>query len=232
MARLAELESFYASKAWRDFRLALIAERSKERGLFCEHCHKPIINTSDCHAHHKIELTLENYKDATIALNPDNIMLVHKDCHDQIHQRFGYAPRGKKVYIVYGMPLSGKSTYVRERKGRQDIVLDMDKLYEAITLLPPYDKPDGLLPVIRGTYNHLLDNIKTRYGRWQTAWIIGGFADKYRRDRLAYDLGAELILIECTKEEAYARLKLCEDRRLIARDYKEYIDKWVERYVP
>lgn len=228
MSKIAELESFYASKAWRDFRLTIIGER----GLICEHCGKLIAKPRDAHVHHKTRLTIENYKDATIALNPENVMLVHKDCHDQIHERFAYAKRSKEVFIVYGMPLSGKTTFVEERKGRQDIVLDMDKLYEAITLLPPYDKPDSLLPIVKGVYNHLLDNIKTRLGRWKTAWVIGGFPDKYQRERLADELGAELVYMECTREEALNRIYECEARRHMVEEYTKYIDRWLERFVP
>lgn len=228
MAKIAELETFYASRAWREFRLTIVAER----GLICEHCGKLIAKQRDAHVHHKIHLTEDNYKDASIALNPENVMLVHKDCHDQIHERFGYAPKGKKVFIVYGMPLSGKSTYVEERKGRLDIVLDMDSLYQAITWLPPYEKPDSLFRLVRSVYNHLLDTVKTRTGRWRTAWIIGGFPDKYQREKLADELGAELVYMECTREEAVSRLTLCENRRHRVEEYTGYIDKWIERYVP
>lgn len=228
VAKIAVLESFYASPAWRNFRAGIIAERK----LICEHCGKLIAKQRDAHVHHKIHLTEDNYKDASIALNPENVMLVHKDCHDQIHERFGYAPKGKKVFIVYGMPLSGKTSYVEERKGRQDIVLDMDRLYEAITLLPRYDKPEILYRVVRGVYNHLLDNVKTRTGRWRTAWIIGGFPDKYQREKLADELGAELVYMECTRDEAISRIMLDEERRHRVEEYTGYIDKWIERYVP
>lgn len=228
MAKIAVLESFYASPTWRNFRAGIIAERK----LICEHCGKLIAKPRDAHVHHKIPLTEDNYKDASIALNPENVMLVHKDCHDQIHERFGYAPKGKRVFIVYGMPLSGKTTYVEERKGRLDIVLDMDKLFEAITLLPQYDKPDSLLPIVKGVYNHLLDNIKTRLGRWKTAWVIGGFADKYQRERLADELGAELVYIECTRDEAISRIMLDKELRHRVEEYTKYIDRWLERYVP
>ena len=228
MAKIAELETFYASRAWREFRLTIVAER----GLICEHCGKLIAKQRDAHVHHKVHLTVENHKDASVALNPDNVMLVHKDCHDQIHERFGHAPKGKNVFIVYGMPLSGKSTYVEERKGRLDIVLDMDSLYQAITWLPPYEKPENLFRLVRGVYNHLLDNVKTRTGRWRTAWVIGGFPDKYQREKLADELGAELVYMECTREEAVSRLILCENRRHRVEEYTGYIDKWIERYVP
>lgn len=228
MSKIAELERFYASKAWREFRLNIIAER----GLICEQCGKIIAKVRDAHLHHITPLTVENHKDSEISLNPENVIIVHKECHDKIHERFAYEKRGKEVFIVYGMPLSGKTSFVEERKSRRDIVLDMDRLYEAITFLPLYDKPDGLYHVVRGVYNHLIDNVKTRLGRWKTAWVIGGFPDKYQREKLASDLGAELIYIECTREEAIARLKMCEDRRNMQDEYITYIDKWIERYVP
>lgn len=220
-------ESFYASREWRDFRFNIIAER----GLVCEHCNKLISRAREAHVHHIIELTAENYKDALIALNPENVMVVHRGCHNALHDRFGNEKyRNKEVYIVYGMPLSGKTSFVEERKGRMDIVLDMDKLYKAITLLPDYDKPDNLFTIVRGVYNQLLDNVKTRTGRWHKAWVIGGYPDKYRREKLANDLGAELIFIECTREEAIERLKACEYRKDKAEEYTGYIDKWIERY--
>jgi len=225
MARHATLKQFYTSKAWRSFRAAIIAER----GFRCQHCGQMITGFGDLTLHHKTELTPENVNDATIALNPDNVLVIHHDCHDQIHGRFGHEPK-KGVYIVYGMPCSGKSSFVAQMARRGDLIVDMDRLYEAVTGLPAYDKPDALLPNIRALYNLLLDHIKTRYGKWWTAWIVGGYPDKYQREKLADELGAELIYCECTREEAIARLEMDEQRRLIKADYIRYIDNWLERY--
>lgn len=227
MLKLSNLESFYASKVWRDFRLTIIAES----GLTCDVCKKLITGVSEAHVHHTEELTEENFRDAMISLNPKKMMVVHRGCHNKLHNRFGAEKRVKRVFIVYGMPCSGKTTFVEERKEDFDIVLDMDKLFQAITLLPPYEKPNSLLPVVKGVYNQLLDNVKTRTGKWRTAWVIGGFADKYQRDKLASDLGAEMVLMECTKEEAITRLKQCPYRKKMVDDYTGYINKWVERYV-
>lgn len=35
--------------------------------------------------HHKIELNEDNVNDPSVALNPDNMMLVCFDCHNKIH---------------------------------------------------------------------------------------------------------------------------------------------------
>jgi hypothetical protein len=230
VASHAVLQTFYASRKWIAFRKAILAER----GLMCQHCGKLIAREREAHLHHTIELTPANVYDATIALNPDNVLVVHKTCHDSIHDRLREsreATRLKGVYIVYGMPGSGKTTFVTERKGRHDIVVDMDRLYQAITLLPDYDKPDCLFSVVREVYNLLIDTIRYRRGKWQSAWVIGGFPDKHQRERLAEELGAELIYIECTRDEAVERIRLDERRRLMVREYEGYIDRWLERYV-
>lgn len=187
MPRYSTLKSFYASVAWQRLRASIIAER----GPYCQRCGKVAV---DPQLHHIIELTPENVHDATISLNPENILLVCRDCHDAVHHRFGHAPE-RGVYLIYGPPLSGKSTFVQQSMRRGDLVVDMDRLYVAVAMLPDYDKPDALLPNVRGLYDLLLDNIKTRYGRWNNAWVIGGFADRYRHEQVADELGAELVLV-------------------------------------
>jgi hypothetical protein len=229
MAKYSILQSFYASSKWRNFRMGLILERIKDGGVICEKCSSLILNQIDIHAHHKIELTPENVNDYSISLNPLIVELICRNCHDKEHHRFGYKPE-KNVFIVYGAPLSGKTTFVRENMERGDIVVDMDKLYAAISMQPTYDKPNNLLTNVMGVRNLLIDNIKTRYGKWYNAWIIGGYADKFKRERLAEELGAELVYIEAAKEECYIRLKTDIQRQYVEKEWQGYINEWFEKY--
>ena len=119
---------------------ALKQERVNDEGfIICAHCGEPIIKKYDCIGHHIEELTLENVNDYSISLNPDNVELIHFRCHNKAHKRFGYGNAHRKptptqeVYIVYGSPCSGKTTFVRESAGENDIILDMDNIYECIT---------------------------------------------------------------------------------------------------
>ena len=90
MARFKTLSDFYKSPEWITLRKRLMIERSTpERGLLCQKCHEPILKDPDCIAHHIIELALMNVNDVKISLNPYNILLVHHQCHNQIHERFG-----------------------------------------------------------------------------------------------------------------------------------------------
>lgn len=226
MAKYAILQSFYTRDPWINFRLNLIAER----GPYCQICGKRIAIAREIIGHHKIELTPENVHDAMISLNPDNILLVDFDCHNAAHKRFGYQSSGRSVYIVYGPPMAGKQDFVQQRVQRGDIVVDMDRLYNAVSMLPSYDKPDSLLNNVRGIHSLLLDNIKTRYGKWNNAWIIGGYQDKYKREKVANDLGAELIFCDVSKDKCLRRLELDEDRQYRKDEWRGYIEKWFERY--
>lgn len=227
MAKYSVLKSFYASTSWQKFRAVIIGER----GNICQHCGDSILADIDIHIHHIKELTPENVHDVTVSLNPDNVLVVHHDCHDRIHNRFGQkVPR--EVYLVYGPPLAGQQEFVRQYIKRGDIVVDMDRLYAAVTMLPEYDKPDSLFRNVRGVYNLLVDNIKTRYGKWNNAWVIGGFADRYQREQVANDLGAELVFCNASKEECLSRLALTENLRHRQDEWRGYIEKWFDSYTP
>jgi hypothetical protein len=226
LALFSVLKSFYASAPWQNFRLTIIAER----GLICEYCRKIISDPKNVTIHHTpIELTPENVHNVTISLNPANVKLICHDCHDKAHSRFGYQ-KPKGVFVVYGPPLAGKKTYVRQSINRGDIVICMDSLYEAITWLPEYDKPDVLLGNIKGVYNYLTDTVKTRYGKWGNAWVITGGADKYKREHLAEEVGGELVYCECGKEICISRLMQDESRRFRVDEWRGYINKWFEEY--
>ncbi|KON86602.1 hypothetical protein AF332_07065 [Sporosarcina globispora] len=225
MAKHAIIKSFYASEEWTNLRLQLI----NERGNRCEHCKEIIPKSKDIIGHHTIELTPENINDYSISLNPERIELICFDCHNKEHKRFGYQSE-KEVFLIYGPPMSGKSSYVRNHMKRGDIVVDMDQLYAAVSYLPYYDKPDNLFSNVIGIHNLLLDNIKTRLGKWGNAWIIGGYADKYKRNRLADDLGAELIFCNVSQEECLRRLEIDEDRKYRKDEWSKYIIRWFETY--
>jgi len=231
------LKEFYDSNAWENFRKVLILERAEESGVICEECGKHITESKDIILHHSpVELTLANVNDYIVSLNPENIKIVCFDCHNKVHGRFGHGnkhltKRHNGVYIVYGPPLSGKKTFVKENMRRGDMVVDMDTLYQAVTLLSLYDKPDNLKLNLFALKNCLLDNIKTRYGMFNSAWVIGGYPKRFDRDKLTKDIGAELEFVDCAKEECYRRLDMCGDYRQSNKaEWKRYIDKWFDEY--
>lgn len=216
------LNNFYKSKEWLDLLEQLKLERVNSEGeIICEHCGRPIVKKYDCIGHHKIELTEANVNNYDISLNKENIILIHFKCHNQIHERFGYEPP-KKVYIVYGSPCSGKSTWVHENATKDDLVLDIDKIWECVSVCDKLHKPNRLKANVFGVRDTLLDQIRTRTGQWKKAFVVGGYPLLMDRQRLADRLGAELIYIECDKEVCISRAK--------NKEWISYIDEWFDMY--
>ena len=197
-------------------------ERINENGeLVCEYCGNVIVKKYDCIGHHKIELTESNVNDYNISLNHENIMLIHHKCHNIIHERFeGNKPA--KVYIVYGSPCSGKSTWVESVASNDDLIVDLDKIWECISTCDKYHKPNRLRANVFGVKDTLLDMIKMRVGKWKRAYIIGGYPLAMDRKRLTDRLGAELIHIDTDKQT-------CLDR-CINDEWKKYVEEWFDMY--
>lgn len=219
------LDNFYRSDAWINALKALKFERTDEYGnIICEHCGRPIIRAYDCIGHHKTRLTEENVNDYDISLNPENIALVHHRCHNEIHERFGYQG-SRRVYLVYGAPCSGKSTYVKTVARRSDLILDIDNIWQCISVNERYIKPDALRRNVFTIRDCILDMIKTGTGKWMRAYIIGGYPMQTERSRLCQTLGAEEIFIKEDKEVCLARAR--EDGR---DKWEDYINDWFERF--
>lgn len=229
MAKYKVLDLFYKSIAWLEFRTAYIAERlSIDGGHFCDYCGKWIDEKDQITLHHEEELTPDNYMIAEIALNPDNIKQVHRSCHNKIHKHAGQ--RARRVYLIYGPPMSGKSTLAKMRAWTGDLIIDIDEIYMAISGLEKYNKPNGLLYNALAIQNLMLDHVKTRYGRWDNAFIIGGYPDRYKRNKVAKEVGAEIIFMDVSKEECMKRLERDIGRADRREEWTKYIDKWFDKY--
>lgn len=230
-----KLQAFYKSRRWESFIKRLRLDRARADGLvICEHCGKPIIKAYDCIGHHKEELTLDNVDDAAISLNPDNVSLVHFRCHNEIHKRFGFGDGGahrivQNVFIVYGAPCSGKTTWVNSVAEKGDLILDIDRLWNAIRAetCGAFEKPNELITNVFGLRDCMLDMIRVRRGKWHNAYIIGGYPLQGERERLADSVGANKIIFIDTP------LEVCNARAALkSPEWLEYVARWFDRYTP
>lgn len=216
------LKTFYKSKEWLNLIEQLKLERVNDNGeLVCEYCGKPIILKYDCIGHHKEELTEGNVNNFDISLNKDNILLTHHRCHNLIHERFE-GNRPKKVYIVYGSPCSGKSTWVNSVATNEDLILDIDKIWECVSICDKYHKSNRLKANVFGIRDTILDQIMTRTGQWKRAYVIGTYPLLMDRTRLADRLGADLIFIDTDKEICLSRC--------VNEEWEEYVNDWFNLY--
>ena len=76
----SKLQRFYKSDLWHMARAQVIL-RAKGR---CEKC-----GSVGTEVHHKIHLNIQNVDDVSVSINPENLMLLCKDCHNKEHHRFG-----------------------------------------------------------------------------------------------------------------------------------------------
>lgn len=82
-------KKFYRSREWKTTRDLVI----KTRHGLCERClKKGRIRTGDT-VHHIIELTPENINDPRISLALENLQLLCKDCHAEVHRSWGGSDR-------------------------------------------------------------------------------------------------------------------------------------------
>lgn len=82
-------ESFYKSTTWQRTAKAY----AKSVGGLCERCRENNIIKAGQIVHHKIHITPDNITDANITLDWNNLELVCRDCHAELH-------KGLKRYTV------------------------------------------------------------------------------------------------------------------------------------
>jgi len=232
------LDTFYWSKEWRTLLRILKSERAdpKTGALYCERCGEPIVGRYQCTGHHKVELTEDNVNDPEISLNPDLVELIHTSCHNIEHKRFlqnmHNVKTGKQVFIVYGAPLSGKTSAVRSMATDSDLIVDLDAIRGAMRGGDMYSRSKYGNTIFFEVRNLLLDRIRTRAGSWANAYIIGGYPFLSERQRLCEDFGATEIFIESTKEECMERLMSDPDRLKYLPEWSGYIAEWFEHFEP
>lgn len=223
-----QLSNFYQSRQWIKFTKIIRQERTNDNGeIICDYCKKPIVKAYDCICHHKEALTEENINNIDISLNPNNISLVHHRCHNLIHEKFKRPHQN--IYIVFGAPLSGKSTFVNNNAIKGDLILDIDNIWESISGQDKYIKPYQLKPYVFKIRDLILEGIKYRLGAWTNAYIVGGYPFKAERERLIKELNAKEIYINSTKEECISRLK--EDKQRDFKEWEQYILNWFDDYI-
>lgn len=232
-------KQFYRSKEWETFRQVVIEQRITADGyVHCAICGKPILKMYDLIIHHKKELSDENVNDAMISLNPDNVECVCFSCHNKLHDRWqggnnGWKPVQKQVFIVYGSPCSGKSTFVQSVATEDDLIVDLDSIWQMISVNDRYSKPAALKSVVFQLRDSLYDIIKYRSGKWHNAYVITGGALKGDRERLQQRIGAdELIHIDTSMEDCLRQLMNRSSSEEQYKQWEKYIVDYFAQFQP
>lgn len=163
-----------------------------------------------------------NVHDVNIALNPDNIQVLCHKCHNKVHDRWQGGNGGTRhVYIIHGSPCAGKAEYVRNSAGAHDLIVDIDSLYDAVGM----GNRSAVKSNVMRLYRDLIDMVKTRQGRWKTAWIIRTLPLKMDRESLVKEIGGgELVHIDTDHDTC-----LMEAHRR-GGDWIEWVQQYWDKY--
>lgn len=236
---------FYRSDDWANCKTQVLYQRIRSDGIVvCEHCGKPIVkgfnpneknNKAAMVFHHKIFLNNSNVNDASISINPDNIAILHWNCHNEVHGRFGFSGGNniveKKVYIITGASCSGKTTFVKEHLEEGDIVCSIDDIYKFVSGQDEHHKPNSVKPIVFKLREELKGMIARGTGTWRNAYIIESLPSKMDLERECErykGFNVEVITMDATKEECLERLHNNPNGRDI-KAYEKFIQDYFDR---
>lgn len=129
----------------------------------------------------------------------------------------------RNVYLVYGAPCSGKTTYVLNHAGPSDIVIDIDRICQAISVNKLYDKPEQIVSAAMAVRNMLIQFIEEDKSIYD-AYIIGGFPQRKPRHSLVSRTHAHSIFIDTDFDTCMARA----GTRAIG--YDKVVAKWFDEF--
>ena len=237
-------EKFYKGKEWIKLRNAYFAS---QYGI-CERCSEPGLIV-----HHKIYLTPKNIGNPEVSLNWDLLELLCLECHNKEHGgdviadglmfdedgnlvKERQAMRGYKfdaegnmvpadVYVVWGAPASGKTTYVRNHMKPGDLVVDLDLIKQAISM-QGRDEVDGSLLNIAIQVRDMLYSLVANRKVNSDVWVVACLPKDEQRDKLGELLKtSKFIYINATKEECIQRA-LSDSERTDKELQLEIIETW------
>lgn len=164
----------------------------------------------------------------------DNLQALCKPCHstktvtEDRGFKTGISARAS-IAVVCGPPGSGKSTYVRDRAKWGDLIVDVDALYQALSGLPAYEKPEQLLPFVCSARDAVVDRL-LRQSAIARAWIVATMPKKLERDLLRRRLGAKVIVIETGTEDCMKRIGQDYRRAARAALWRGHVERWWSDY--
>jgi hypothetical protein len=228
--------------AWREAVLAKAGRRCEwiEAGTRCSRCAPLWRLTAD----HVVEL-----QDGGSALDPENGQALCDEHHGLKTHRARQAraiaagsqqgalrpewllPAVVPLTLVCGPPASGKTSYVAERAGQRDLVLDLDKIASVLAGSSMHGwGPEWLGPALRRR-NELLGDLARKPPKWPAAWLILTEPKSADRDWWARKLRPKaIVVLETSDAECWRRIAADPERTAVRGDQSAAVAKWWAEY--
>ena len=204
---------------WQKFRLMYLRENP-----LCEMCGDK--RTTATVIHH-----MQAIKNGGSQYDEDNLMALCRDCHEIIEGRKRKGnidmsiPLRVQVILVAGSPLAGKTTYVKQNKGKNDLVYDYDAILAAMTGEELYHRPAWSIDLMLDIRETVMKYIE-KTTLLSKAWIIATAPRIQQRQYFKERLNAKVIVVNPGKQTCLQRLQ--NNKR--TSDYYEVITKWYNDY--
>lgn len=224
----------YKLKRWKMKRNAIL----KRDNYKCIECKRIGITKSADMVHHI------NPSDKYPELFWDNRNLISlcNKCHNLMHDRNSktLSKLGRKYQLMYyrkkdfgmtrikfivGAPCSGKSRYVKDHMGKNDIIFDYDEIAKAMTGCMLHENNPNIRKYLY-EYRKVFLKMLELENDFDTAWIITTEMSDYYYDYMLYD--PEIIYMNTSKEECLNRLYTNPDGRDIDEIRKVILDYYSE----
>lgn len=132
----------------------------------------------------------------------------------------------ESVEVVYGAPCSGKSTYVRENMGENDVVYDYDRLIRAMTTQEVHGVDKTVAHDIAIGIRGLMINRAKEETPIKKAWIITRWPSDALREKLE---GLTMTETRMATNRAACLERLDADETRTDKDvWREIINKWFD----
>ena len=132
------------------------------------------------------------------------------------------------VTIVVGPPAAGKTTYVMGRMKSGDLVVDMDRLYEALTAQPQGRTSKAALPFVAAARDAVVSRI-VRGGDIGHAWVVATLPEADKRKALAARLRARVLVLDVDEATCIERIRSRDGDQAV---WAELVRDWWRRYQP
>jgi HK97 family phage prohead protease len=130
------------------------------------------------------------------------------------------------VFVVHGPPASGKTSYVMQNKGENDVVFDFDKVMSALSGLPPHQKNNNLISYCTDIRTLIIEKA-LRSPKVDKTWIISTNVGDDMKGQLS-DIPVEYIHIDTPKEECLKRIEEDPERQPVAEELRQVVERYFE----
>lgn len=135
-----------------------------------------------------------------------------------------------RVVLVGGPPGAGKTHYVQEHKGGNDVIVDVDALVAALTGNPWYERTPQQLHLVLDVREFLLLRLRHPSDLY-TAWVITSAASAEERASIAQQCGAaETIMILADRQTCIDHIRNDGRRSQHQEHWRKIVNEWWQDY--